>query len=132
MTWFESYLLWSITSFKGLLIGLGLTGVVFVIISWLNYAMDCDFDDRKDKKRISFCSHCTKLILPFAIPILILGIMIPNTTTLLKIIATKKGVDAVQTQTFQGYVDKSATVIDNSLKFLNQEIEKKLDKKEVK
>jgi len=129
MTWFEAYLLWSVTSFKIVLSILGSVGLLFVGISWFFVALV--YDLQPVKNRISFCSRWTKRILPLAIPILVLGIIIPDTTTLLKIIATKRGVDAVQSQTIQGYVDKSAAVIDNSLKLLNQEIEKKLNNKEV-
>jgi hypothetical protein len=59
-------------------------------------------------------------------------VIVPSTAEVFKIIATKKGVDAIQSDTGTQYLNETDKAIRNGLKVLNQEIEKKLDKKEDK
>jgi len=148
MTYFEAYLLWNIGTIGGWFIGLGVA-LIIVVVGVLIYYTICksnmdiysswgerDKDYLKAKHNVETLrkpiSLMLKVFLPCAVLLLICGSLVPNTTTVLKIIATKKGVDAIQSQTFQGYVDESASIVDNGLKLLNQEIEKKLNKKEAK
>jgi hypothetical protein len=66
--------------------------------------------------------------LPLAVIMWISATFVPSTETTLKIIATKKGADAAKFQTVQGSVDELTKIVDNGLKFLNQTIEKELNK----
>jgi Na+/pantothenate symporter len=59
------------------------------------------------------------------------AVFIPSTDTVIKIIATKKGVDAIQSDTAVKYLSEADKAVTNGMKVLNQEIAKKLDKKEV-
>jgi len=52
--------------------------------------------------------------------------------TCLKIIATKKGIDAAQSDIAAKHLGEVDKIIANGLKVLNQKIEKKLDEKEAK
>lgn len=143
MSWFEAYLLWSLNSFIAFSVILGAVSVLTFLMAYVlpfgcyaetvpdaakkNYdGYQKDYDEYQRRRKIVF--RAMYILLPLMALCWLVAAVTPSTETVLKIIATKKGVDAVQSQTFQGYVDKSAAVIDNSLKLLNQTIEKRLDK----
>jgi len=142
MSYFEAYLLWTMGTISGVF---GILGAVFLIgglvclinylchklnkTRWKSYGPDdCDYCEACDgvKRWKPWLKISCQMFFPIAVILFIFATLIPNTPTVLKIIATKKGVDAVQSDTFTGYLEESGKVIDNSLKLLNQEIEKKI------
>jgi hypothetical protein len=127
MSYFEAYLLWQLNYIQGLFVGLSiLSGIAVLIFFVMTVIVTCEDGADEAEPWRDWLKRCLWVL----VPVLILSIVIPSTETVLKIIATKKGVDAIQSQTFTGYIDQSAKVVDNSLKLLNQEIERKLEKKE--
>ncbi len=120
MTWFEAYMLWNLDNLLGLCLFTGLisAGVtIFLIITRVAAEIDPPW----------------KCVIPcgiLAVLCFVVFLLTPRTETLLKIIATKKGVDAIQSDTGTQYLNETDKAIRNGLKLLNETIEKKLDKKE--
>jgi hypothetical protein len=127
MSYFEAYLLWQLNYIQGLFVALSiLSGIAVLILFVITVIVTCEDDAEEARGLLTWLKRCLWVF----VPVLMLSIFIPSTENVLKIIATKKGVDAIQSQTFTSYIDQSAKIVDNSLKLFNQEIEKKLDKKE--
>ena len=149
MSWFEAYMLWNLGVIGKLFITLAILGtgwLVVCVVLWVNqldYASIYEDSTYEDGKR-KFTKHTlianrwqgyakrTLKFIPVIIILFIVGVLTPPTETLLKIIATKKGIDVIQSDTGTKYLNEVDKAVSNGLKVLNREIEKKLDKKEVK
>ncbi len=149
MTWFEAYMLWSIGNIGIVFLVSGFAGLAWFVVCILMRASQLDFadiyaDSAYKEGKEKYARHMVKAdmwtgfikkslkFLPVIVIVLTIGFLIPSTNTLLKIIATKKGVDAIQSDTAAKYLGEVDKTITNGLKVLNQEIEKKLDKKVTK
>lgn len=126
MTWFEAYMLWRLDAIQGLCIGVVIACGVYHIIGWMAYSIEHDY--MEDETKATLVKWFKRSAIVCAVCVLLIAI-IPSTTELMKIIATKKGVDAIQSDTAAKYLGEVDKTITNGLKVLNQEIEKKLDKK---
>lgn len=151
MTYFESYLLWNLGSFSGffgililLLITLSFVSAI-PYWSWLSNTYYSDRTKEGDRyyntyieKRKKVRKVCIKCLIGI-ICCLFLITIIPNTETVFKIVATKKGVDALQSKEMTKVLERAGTtatkvndVVDNSLNLLNEVIESKMKNKPVK
>lgn len=143
MTWFEAYMLWNIGSIMIIFIpvvAVSCLGVVVFTIIFFDKAHDVsryeeDSESGWYKTALywkSFSCKGLKLCIPVAVLSILILAIIPSTETIFKIIATKKGIDAIQSDTASKYFGEMDKAVTNGMKVLNQEIEKKLDKKEKK
>jgi hypothetical protein len=90
----------------------------------------CMFWDMRSNmdKRDSIC----KFVVVSVISLICFGmfsVITPTTERFLKIIATKKGIDAIKSETGVKYIYETDKLITNGLKVLNEKIENKLEKK---
>lgn len=127
MSWTEAYLLWNLGNAK-LLFGLAAGTIgVFIFINWVIVgAIYMSYDETSETLPRAWKN--TKKVLVWGIVALFISLFIPSTETMLKIVATKKGVDAIQSNAVQGYVNKSASIVDHSLELLDKTITEKLTK----
>ena len=70
------------------------------------------------------------VLIAMALISIVMTVFIPSTDTVIKIIVTKKGVDALQSDTALKYLSETDKVVTNGMKLLNKTIEKNLGKKE--
>ena len=130
MTWFEAYLLWNLDAIWGVATLFAVFSTILAIILWVfRTGIEPESDSGVAIKMVKLWSMVTLIVCLVSLP---LAVFLPKTEQVLKIIATKKGVDAIQSDTAAKYLGEVNKTITNGLKVLNQEIEKKLDKKEAK
>jgi hypothetical protein len=126
MSWFEAYMLWRLDTINATLIALIAACGFHHMIGWLVYGLE-GYDMEEATKTTMKKWFVRSGVIAGICAVLL--VIVPSTTEVFKIIATKKGVDAIQSDTTAKYLSDADKAITNGMKLLNQEIEKKLDKK---
>jgi len=138
MSWLESYIIWNIDSIKLLfevIAGVTIAAIMLAICIYL-YAISAELPltPESEAERLIYKRFSKKMfiicIFPFILSFLS-AILIPTSDTLIKIIITKKGIDVVQSETAKNYFGEIDKTVSNTLKLLNQEVEKNLEKKKL-
>lgn len=141
MSWFSAYMLWTLSSIKTLfgVVTFISWSVTFVwIITALFWASEIREDrPRGDKEKYleyakTWYTRSRRLawsVGVFASIAILFTTLLPNSETLVKIIATKKGVELMQTQRAQNIADKSGQLMEDSIELLIKTIQDKMNPK---
>jgi len=126
MSGLEAYLLLMFSAIHNLFLAFCLLfGALFVGLRIVYAATRSQFDASGDPQRVN---KGTKGLLISFLIFLILTVLTPTSETIIKMVLTKKGMDALQTQEFSQFVEEGSSFFDKSLKLLDLEIERRLEK----
>lgn len=140
MTWFEAYMLWKLGAVTNILAISGGLLTAYCVIDWIIYGIEQESvayhssgEERNEAKAIadkalSRAKKVSAVFFPIAIFLWFIAVLVPSTTELLKIVATKKGVEILQSERVGRVGEKAGDIVENAMKLLNQTIEDKLNR----
>ena len=115
MSWFEAYLLWRLDAIQGICVSIAILFSTLVVCCIAGYiicestSIDDDFSEKSQRTYKRYSQKWKKyrrISLIIFIPFLLLSLLVPSTSTVFKIVATKYGADALTSKTFDQYMGK--------------------------